>query len=158
MAQKFKGRAVIPGNVEGRAVVSHQGLNSLASFYQSMLVESATATCSDQDNAALFGKVLTGKILCVPKTIGSTSAGATWLTVARTGIAPKAVLFSERIDSLAAAGLALAMVWGGRRIYAVDGLGDGFLSAVQDDQVVEISADGSVVVKSGGDQVNAGRA
>jgi predicted aconitase with swiveling domain len=138
---------VLPGNVEGTAVVSHQGFSSLASFYQSMLKEAVTAVCSDQDNKDLFGKELTGRVVCVPKTTGSTSAGATWLTVARTGIAPKAMLFSEHIDSLAAAGLALGEVWGGQRIVAVDELGDEFLSAVEDGQTVEIRADGTVVVR-----------
>ena len=63
------------------------------------------------------------------------------------GIAPKAMLLSEHIDSLAAAGLALAEVWGGRRIIAVDELGDEFLSAVEDGHVVEIKEDGTVVVE-----------
>ena len=30
--KSFKGRAIIEGNVKGKAVVSHQGLNILASF------------------------------------------------------------------------------------------------------------------------------
>jgi predicted aconitase with swiveling domain len=156
MTKEFKGRAVLPGNLEGRVVVSHQGFSSLASFYQSILTEAEIAVCSDQDNRELFGKELTGRIVCAPKTTGSTSAGATWLTVARTGIAPDAMLFSEHIDSLAAAGLALAEVWGGRRICAVDGLGHAFLDAVKDGQVVEIRDDGTVAVKQSGDQVNVG--
>jgi predicted aconitase with swiveling domain len=147
MTKEFKGRAVLAGNLEGRVVVSHQGFSSLASFYRSMLTEAETAVCSDQDNKDLFGKELTGRIVCAPKTTGSTSAGATWLTVARMGIAPEAMLFSEHIDSLAAAGLVLAEVWGGRRIYAVDGLGHAFLDTVEDGQVVEIREDGTVVVE-----------
>ena len=142
----FKGRSVLPGTTSGEALVSRGGFSSLASFYKSVLAQAETATCSDQDNTDLFGKVLTDKMVCLPKTIGSTSAGATWLTVARMGIAPKAMLFSKRIDSLAAAGLALAEVWEGRRIPTIGQLGDGFLEHVRDGQRVEIGDDGSVVV------------
>jgi hypothetical protein len=40
------------------------------------------AVCSDQDNAELFGRDLKDKIVCLPISIGSTSAGATWDRVA----------------------------------------------------------------------------
>ncbi len=146
MRRTFIGRPLLGGDIEGEALVTHRGFNSLASFYQAMLTEAATAICSDQDNPELFGKNLTGKIICLPKTIGSTSAGATWDRIAYTGIAPKGMLFSKPIDSLAAAGLALAEVWVGRRIYAVDQLGDEFLEFVQDGDQIEMHANGLVTV------------
>lgn len=143
----FRGRAVLPGDVSGPAWVSARGFNSLASFYRSMVAGSTTAICSDQDNPDLYGKSLTGRILCLPKTTGSTSAGATWDRVASMGIAPKAMLFAEPIDSLAAAGLLLADVWVGSRIVTVDRLGEAFLQCARNDAHIEIAADGTVLIR-----------
>ncbi len=147
MSRLFQGRAILAGNLEGKALVTRGGFNSLASFYKSLLTGAARAICSDQDNKDLYGKDLTGKIICLPQTIGSTSAGATWDLVAHVGIAPKAMLFSRPIDSLAAAGLVLAEVWAGKRIVAVDQLGDEFLEYVQDGCKITIQEDGAVIVE-----------
>jgi len=143
----FKGRVVLPGNISGEALVTRKGFNSLASFYKSMVSGSKYAICSDQDNLDLYGKNLTDMIICLPKTIGSTSAGATWDTVASMGIAPKAMLFAEPIDSLAAAGLVLADIWVGKRIVTIDRLGDAFLNYVDNGFRVEILSDGCVQVQ-----------
>ncbi len=147
MSQIFKGRAILTGNANGEAVVTHTGFNSLASFYRSMLIGASQAICSDQDNKELFGKVLTDKIICLPKTIGSTSAGATWDKIAHMGIAPKAMLFSQHIDSLGAAGLVIAEVWSNKRIFVIDQLGEEFLEYVRDNQTVFIKKDGTVIVQ-----------
>jgi predicted aconitase with swiveling domain len=142
----FKGRPVMPGDFEGSALVTHQGFNTLASFYQSMLAHADQAVCSDQGNRDLCQKNLTGKVICIPKCVGSTSAGATWDRVASMGIAPQGILFSEFIDSLSAAGLVLADLWAGRRVFAVDQLGPEFLDFVQDGCRVCVHQDGSVKV------------
>ncbi len=147
MSQTFKGRAILPGNSSGEALVTHVGFNSLASFYRSMLTGAKQAICSDQDNKELFGKVLTDKMICLPKTIGSTSAGATWDKIAHMGIAPKAMLFSQQIDSLGAAGLVIVEVWSDKRIFVIDQLGDAFLEYVQDNQSIVIKEDGTVIVQ-----------
>lgn len=146
MTRSFKGRAVLAGSVDGQALVTHGGFNTLASFYKSISEGAQRAICSDQDNRDLYGKDLTDKIICLPQTIGSTSAGATWDTVAHRGIAPKAMLFSQPIDSLTSAGLVLADVWGGKRIIAVDQLGDEFLEFVQDGFHITVLEDGTVLV------------
>ena len=146
MSRTFKGRAVLPRDVEGEAVVTHAGFNTLSSFYKSILTRPEIAICSDQDNKELFGKSLTGKILCLPKSIGSTTAGATLEYIAYLGIAPKAMLFSQHIDSLGAAGLVLADVWVGERICTIDQLGDEFLEYVKDGDRIVAREDGSVIV------------
>jgi predicted aconitase with swiveling domain len=142
----FKGRAILPGDMEGEAVVSHRGFNTYASFSTSMLTKTKVAICADRNNAELHGKELTGKILCVPKTIGSTSSGAVWERIVKLGIAPKAVLFSGQIDSLAAGGLIVADVWTDKRIIAIDNLGNDFLEFVQDGDRIEIKLDGTVSI------------
>jgi predicted aconitase with swiveling domain len=146
MSKTFQGRAILPGSVQGEALVTHTGFNTLASFLKSMFKRAGKAVCSDQDNKELHGKVLTGKILCLPKTIGSTTGGLVLETAAQKGIVPKALLFSEHIDTLAASGVILADVWLGERIVTVDQLGEAFLEHVKDGQRVEVREDGTVIV------------
>jgi len=146
MQRVFKGRPVLPAEIQGEAVVTRSGFNTLACFYKSILTDAAKAVCGDQDNQELFGRNLTGKVLCLPKSIGSTSAGAAWDRIAKMGIAPRALLFAQHIDSLSAAGLVLADVWAGKRICAVDQLGEAFLNHVKTGQQVRIQSDGTVTV------------
>lgn len=144
MNRSFKGRAVLPGDVDGEAVVSRVGFNAYASFYDSIHAQVDEARCADGSNQDLFGKTLTNKIICLPKTTGSTSAGAVWQRIARLGVAPKAMLFSQRIDSLAAGGLVVTDLWAGVRIVTIDQLGDEFLVAVNDGDLIEVREDGTV--------------
>ena len=146
MSRVFRGRVIVAKKTRGRALVTRQGFNTLASFYSSILKNAKRAVCSDQDNAHLYKKPLTDKIICLPRTIGSTSAGAVWEVVAERKIAPKALLFSEAIDSLEAGGIVLADLWIGRPIIAIDQLGDEFLESVRDGQEIEIHEDGTVIV------------
>ena len=143
---KFKGRAILPGNLSGEAVVTKTGFNTLASFYKALLTDSKKAVCSDQDNPQLFGKDLRDRIICLPISIGSTSAGATWDRVSNRGLAPKAMLFSRAIDSLTAAGLIIACLWAGKHIVAVDRLGERFLEKVADGDKISVREDGTVIV------------
>jgi len=145
-SREFKGRVVMAGHLSGEAVVSHGGFNTLASFQKDMILRKKIMKCSDQNNTDIFGKVLSGKILCLPKTIGSTTGGLVLQTVASVGAAPAALLFSEEIDSLAAAGVILADVWNGNRIVTIDNLGAEFLAYVQQGQKLDIFDDGRVIV------------
>jgi predicted aconitase with swiveling domain len=142
----FKGRPILAGKMEGEALVSHMGFNTYASFSTSMLTNAKVALCSDRSNEELYGKELTGKVLCIPKTIGSTSSGAVWERIVQMGIAPKAVLFSQQIDSLAAGGLIVADVWTNKRIITIDQLGDEFLECVQNGDCIGIMSDGAVSI------------
>ena len=146
MSKVFKGRPVIAGEISCEAVVSHQGVNTLATFQKSALMKKKEVICSDQNNPDLFKKNLTGKALCLPQTIGSTTGGMVLYTVCSIGIAPAAMLFSQPIDSLAAAGVILADVWTENRIVAVDKLGDDFLDYVKDGMKITVSEDGTVNV------------
>lgn len=95
--KSFKGRVLFGGAWKGEAVVSHQGLNTLASFQKAALKKSCKdIIVSDQNNPDLYGKGVTGKALCLPKTIGSTTGGMVIQTVANRHIAPAAFLFRDR--------------------------------------------------------------
>jgi predicted aconitase with swiveling domain len=148
MAKKtFKGRPILSGDLEGPAMVSHIGLNTL-STYKAVMFGGVTdkAVCSDGDNKDLYGKDITGAILCLPQTIGSTTGGFVLMGVAKLGLAPKAMLFANHVDSLAIGGLLMADIWMEKRIVAIDLLGDEFLEAVNTGDPVKIHEDGTVEV------------
>ena len=146
MSRTFQGRPLLPGTLQGEALVTRQGFNTYASFYNSLHDQAVSAICAHSGNQYLYGKNLTGKILCLPETTGSTSAGAVWMRIAKLGVAPKAMLFAKPIDSLAAGGLLVAEIWGDEKIITIDNLGEEFLLSVADGDKVEIHEDGSVII------------
>ena len=144
----FKGRVVTPGEVSAPALVSHGGLNTLASFQKALQFGDKKATCSDQNNPDLFGKQMLGTALCLPKTIGSTTGGLVLYCACAMGRQPACMLFSMPIDSLAAAGAILADVWvDGVTMPVIDSLGDEFLDYVKDGMKITVALDGSVTVE-----------
>ena len=146
MTKIFHGRTIIPGDVEGEALVTRTGFNTLASFHLSLIRNTEVAICSDHNNRDIYGKTLTGKILCAPKTIGSTSAGATWENAAFNKITPKAVLLSDGIDSLGAAGLIMADHWANNKIITIDRLGDIFLKVINSGNILRVKRNGTVIL------------
>ena len=144
----FKGRVVAPGTVTAPALVSHGGLNTLASFQKALQFGDKKATCGDQNNPDLFGKQMLGKALCLPQTIGSTTGGLVLYCACAMGRQPACMLFSKPIDSLAAAGSILASVWlDGVSMPVVDSLGDEFLDFMKDGMSVTVMEDGTVCVE-----------
>ena len=146
--KEFKGRVVAPGTVSAPAVVSHGGLNTLASFQKALQFGDKNATCGDQNNPDLYGKQMAGKALCLPQTIGSTTGGLVLYCACSMHRQPACMLFSEPIDSLAAAGAVLADVWlDDVNMPVVDSLGAEFLEYVKDNMTITIKEDGVVVVE-----------
>lgn len=136
----------MPGRIAAEALVSHQGLNTLASFQKALQFGDKEATCGDQNNPDLYGKKMAGKALCLPQTIGSTTGGLVLYCACSMGRQPACMLFSRPIDSLAAAGTVLADVWlDNARMPVVDSLGDEFLEYVKDGMDI-IVQDGGVVM------------
>ncbi len=146
--REFKGRVIAEGTVTALALVSHGGLNTLASFQKALQFGDKNATCGDQNNPDLYGKQMKGKALCLPQTIGSTTGGLVLYCACAMERQPAAMLFSKPIDSLAAAGSVLADVWLDNVVMPViDSLGDEFLDYVKDDMTITIKEDGTVVVE-----------
>lgn len=144
----FKGRVVASGNVTAEAVVSHGGLNTLASFQKALQFGDKTATCGDQNNPDLYGKQMAGKALCLPQTIGSTTGGLVLYCACAMERQPACMLFSQPIDSLAGAGVILADVWlEGAHMPVVDSLGAEFLDYVKDGMTITVKDDGVVEVE-----------
>ncbi|MBQ9115375.1 MAG: DUF126 domain-containing protein [Clostridia bacterium] len=144
----FKGRVITPGQISAEALVSHGGLNTLASFQKALQFGDKNATCGDQNNPDLYGKQMCGKALCLPMTIGSTTGGLVLYCACAMKRQPACLLFSNPIDSLALAGAVLADVWlDDVNMPVVDSLGEEFLNYVQDGMKITIGENGEVTVE-----------
>ena len=146
--KQFQGRVVTAGEVTAEAVVTKEGFNTLASFQSALQFGDKEVKCGDQNNRDLYGKSLLGKALCLPQTIGSTTGGLVLYCACAMEKNPACLLFSNHIDSLAAAGAVLADVWvDGVSMPVVDSLGDEFLDYVKDGMTITIKENGIVEVE-----------
>ena len=66
--------------------------------------------------------------------------------VASLGLGPKAILFSQHVDSVSVAGLIIDDVWNDHHVITIDMLGDEFLEAVKTGDPISIKEDGTVEV------------
>ena len=147
MAKTFKGRPIIPGKLKGEALVSKQPFNTSASYFTNMFAgNSENAPCTDANNAELYQKDLSGAIICTPQTVGSTMGAGSLMGVNLLGVGPKAMLFSDHIDSIAAGGLIMDDIWNDRTVITIDLLGDEFMNTVKTGDKLKISEDGTVEV------------
>lgn len=143
----FKGRPVVPGTAEAKALVSHGGFNTLASFQHSLMFGDKEAKCGDQNNPDLYNQPMAGAALCLPQTIGSTTGGMVLYCATAMGRNPSCLLFSKEIDSLAAAGAILSDVWTDNDMPTIDNLGDEFLEYVKTGMNIKVYEDGTVEVE-----------
>ena len=148
MATKsFKGRPLLAGDLKGEALASKQPLNTSGSYLENLFGgNSTTAPCTDPNNKDFYKKELGGAIICTTVTVGSSLGGASLMGVGSLGLGPKAMLFSQHIDSVSYAGLLMDDVWNDRRVITVDLLGDEFLDTVKSGDPISIKEDGTVEV------------
>jgi len=147
MAKTFKGRPLLAGNLEGKALASKQPLNTTGSYLENLFGGNTTsAPCTDPNNKEFYKKDLAGAIICTTTTVGSSLGGAALMGVGDLGMGPKAMLFSEHVDSVSIAGLLMDDIWNGKRVIAIDLLGDEFLDAVKTGDPLSIKEDGTVEV------------
>ena len=147
MSRVFKGRVITPGTAKAPALVSHGGLNTLASYQMALMFGDKQVKCGDQKNPDLYKKPMIGKALCLPETLGSTTGGMVLSTACAMGKQPACMLFSKPIDSLAASGAILAANWTDASMPVVDSLGEEFLNYVQDGMMINLAEDGTVTVE-----------
>lgn len=148
MKKVFQGRVVCAGEVTADALVSHGGLNTLASFQKALQFGDKKVTCGDQNNPDLYGKQMLGKALCLPQTIGSTTGGLVLYCACAIDRRPACMLFSKPIDSLAGAGAILADIWlDNEKMPVVDSLGDEFLEYVKDGMKISVKDGGIIEVE-----------
>jgi predicted aconitase with swiveling domain len=148
MAKKtFKGRPLLSGNLDGEALASKQPLNTSGSYLENLFAgRKDSAPCTDPNNKEFYKKDLSGAIICTTTTVGSSLGGASLMGVGYLGVGPKALLFSEHVDSVSLAGVLMDDVWNGRRVITIDLLGDEFLNTVKSGDPISIREDGSVTV------------
>jgi predicted aconitase with swiveling domain len=148
MATKsFKGRPLLAGDLKGEALASKQPFNASGSYLENLFGgNSTTAPCTDPNNKDFYKKELGGAIICTTVTVGSSLGGASLMGVGSLGLGPKAMLFSQHIDSVSYAGLLMDDVWNDRRVITIDLLGDEFLDTVKSGDPISIKEDGTVVV------------
>lgn len=147
MATTYKGRAVLPGELSGEALVSKQPFNTTASYFTNMFAgNTETAPCTDANNKELFEKDLKGGILFTPQAIGSTMGAGALMGMNLLGVGFRAMLFSKHIDSISACGLIMDSIWNDRTVITVDLLGDDFMEAVKNGDKIAIAEDGTVTI------------
>ena len=147
----FNGRVVAAGEVTAEALVSHGGLNTLASFQKALQFGDKSATCGDQNNPDLYGKKMLGKALCLPMTIGSTTGGLVLYCACAMKKQPACMLFANHIDSLAASGAVLAEVWiDDVTMPVIDCLGNEFLDYVKTGMKIAVKENNNGVLSTKG--------
>ena len=147
MAKTFKGRPLLPGNLDGEALASTQPLNTTGSYLENLFGGNSTsAPCTDPNNKAFYRQELGGAIICTTTTVGSSLGGASLMGVGSLGLGPKAMLFSQHVDSVSIAGLLMDDIWNNRRVITIDLLGDDFINTVKSGDKISIKEDGSVTV------------
>ena len=145
--QTFKGRPLIPGNLEGKAMATKSPFNVSSSYLENLFGgNTESAPCTDTNNKEWNRKDLAGQILCFPTAVGSTMGGATLMGVGSMNLGPKAMLYAEHVDSVSVAGLIIDNVWNDRPVITIDMLGDEFIDTVKSGDPIAIHADGTVEV------------
>ncbi len=146
MSKKFKGRVLLPGNAEETAEVSHVGFSPTASYIDVVFKNSTSGVIQDHENTDLYGRDISGKILCLPQSIGSSAAACMMMAAAKVDVLPKVMLFSNHVDSLSACGLLMADNWLDKRVIAIDMLGKEFLDTVKTGDKIKVFEDGTVEI------------
>lgn len=142
----FQGRAIVAGEVTAKAAVSHGGFNPLASINTAGTPINRKGLCMDQNNPDLYKKPVSGRALCLPEIIGSTTGGMVLFCVSQNGYGPACMLYSKRADTLGVSGAVVLANWGKQPMVMIDELGDEFLDYVKDGMTVTCKPDGTVIV------------
>ncbi len=147
MAKTFKGRPLLAGDLDGKALASTQPLNTTGSYLENLFGGNLTsAPCTDPNNKEFYKKEMGGAIICTTTTVGSSLGGAALMGVGSLGLGPKALLFSDHVDSVSLAGVLMDDIWNGRRVITIDLLGEDFINTVKSGDPISIKEDGTVTV------------
>lgn len=147
MSKIFKGRPVVPGKVDAEALVTHTGFNTLANLKTAGSFMNPKGVLKDHNNPEIYNKLIPGKALCLPETIGSTTGGMVLYCASCMKVGPACMLFPHKADTLAVAGAVLTANWSDYPIVMVDDLGEEFMEYVKEGQMIHVSEDGTVEVE-----------
>lgn len=137
---KIKGRGVIQGYAEGKALVSKQA------FMFAHGVEPTTGKIIDS-HSDISGENIKGKVLLFPFGKGSTTGSAWLLETIRRGNGPLAVINAES-EPIIATALLMARLLYGITIPLVDRLEEDITSIVTNNTIIQINGNkGEITVK-----------
>ncbi len=137
MGQVLKGKAIVPGEACGPAVVSRQAISFWGGF------DPANGEVIDHRHDCL-GKVLTGKVFVFPTGKGSSTGSAVLAESIRNGTAPAALIL-HKVDPILALGAILADELYHRTVPIVL-LSQEDFETIRDGDTLFIREDGSILV------------
>lgn len=124
----FKGRPIVSGNAKGEALVSTKPLSFLGG------VDPKTGVIIEKGND-LYGKSIKDVILCFPHGHGSTVGSFVLYTIAKNGLAPKAIV-NTRADPVVVVGAVIA------NIPMVDGID---VTKIKTGDIIEVDGETGIV-------------
>ena len=128
---KLYGRGIIPGNVQGEAIVTSQPI----SFFGGLNPENGIII---ERGHELKGMSVTGKILVFPRGKGSTVGSYVIYSMKKKGTAPAAIINIET-EPIIAAGCVIA------NIPLIDKLNDNPIKVIKTGDWVEVFADEGII-------------
>lgn len=128
MGFELRGRGIVEGKCVAEALVSSMPISFLGDIDQ----KTGLVIAKTHD---LYGKLLKGKVLCFPHGHGSTVGSYVLYSLAKSGLAPKAIV-NERADPVIVVGAVMA------NIPMVDGVD---ITRIRTGDIVEVDAYRGVV-------------
>ncbi|MBS7605747.1 MAG: DUF126 domain-containing protein [Candidatus Bathyarchaeia archaeon] len=128
MGFELRGRGIVEGKCVAEALVSSMPISFLGDVDQ----KTGLVIAKTHD---LYGKLLKGKVLCFPHGHGSTVGSYVLYSLAKSGLAPKAIV-NERADPVIVVGAVMA------NIPMVDGVD---ITRIRTGDIVEVDAYRGVV-------------
>lgn len=142
--KEFKGRGIIGGRVQGKALVTAHPLNLTSGLSKPLNLFTRLAGVYYDRHHELYKKDLFDRVLVFPQTIGSTFTGMVVLETIRRGRAPKAIIV-QSADPLLASGLILAEVWLPRKVPFLEIPEPDLFNLIRTGDLVEVDGDVGVV-------------
>ncbi|MGW6405107.1 aconitase X swivel domain-containing protein [Streptomyces sp. NPDC055134] len=131
----LRGRGIVPGRVEGEALVSHETISGWGG------IDPATGTIVERRHE-LYGVCFTGKVLVFPGAKGSSGWSGFFQSTRLMGTAPLAMVFTH-LTTKAALGAIVT------RVPTVTELDDDPVARITTGDHVEVDADNGLVVVHG---------
>jgi predicted aconitase with swiveling domain len=139
MGRMIRGRALVPGETAGIALVSREPLSFWGGY------DSRTGEITERDHP-LSGQIAADRILALPCTRGSSTTTAVFVESVKVGTAPKAIL-TEGVDSFLSLASIVAEELYGRAIPVIALEADDY-RCLETGQRIEIRAEGVLVVSN----------
>ena len=134
-------RTIVPGHAEGAALVSRQPLNFLAAFKGAVEWRHHRGKIEDPTHD-LCGQRAAGKILVLPRCVGSTMSTILLLELVAAGNGPAALIFETADEMAVAAGL-MGELWFDRPLPMVECPSEDLFAHIRTGMRISLDADPS---------------